>query len=321
MIREVTVISGKGGTGKTSLVGSLAYFAENKVMVDCDVDAADLHLILRGNNLASHDFIGSQKAVIDYELCNDCGLCLEYCRFDAIGERSETSESDARRYYVDSLACEGCGICAEFCPTRAIRMVDHVSGRWFFDDTEYGPLVHARLGIAEANSGKLVSLLRKTARDLAEKNNHELIIIDGSPGIGCPVIASLTGVDYALIVTEPTVAAVHDMERLLELTGHFGIHTGICINKCDLNRDMTDKIVQLAATAKIEVLSRIPYDTSVTRAQMAGLPYPEFRKDGVTKNFHELWNNLIEDMNRPHRRSRTNNVPLIQLGKPTEKEV
>ncbi|MCP4705298.1 MAG: hypothetical protein GY865_11870, partial [candidate division Zixibacteria bacterium] len=200
MIKEIAIISGKGGTGKTSIVGSLAYLAKNKIMVDCDVDAADLHLILHGKISSSNDFIGSKKAEINSDNCESCGICAEYCRFDAIKEKKDTS-SIISQFYVDEHSCEGCGICAKFCLIKAIKLKDHVSGKWFITETKYGPLVHAKLGIAEANSGKLVSLLRKTAHDLAVKNNNDMIIIDGSPGIGCPVIASLTGVSYALIVT------------------------------------------------------------------------------------------------------------------------
>jgi len=314
MIKEIAIISGKGGTGKTSIVGSLAYLAENKIIVDCDVDAADLHLILKGKNNLSNDFIGSQKAEMVPDNCNGCGICIEYCRFDAIKEKTDTS-ANITQFYVDEISCEGCGVCAKFCPDEAIKLKNHVSGKWFINETKYGPLIHAKLGIAEANSGRLVSLLRKTAQDMAEKNNYEMILIDGSPGIGCPVIASLTGVNYALIVTEPTVSAIHDMERLIELTQHFGIRAGICINKYDINLKLSDTIEQFAQNKKMKVLSRIPYDVGVTKAQIEGVPYLEYTKNGISKNIYKLWENLKQEIIAPNSKADNENKKLIQLDK------
>ncbi len=314
MIKEIVVISGKGGTGKTSLVGSLAYLAENKILVDCDVDAADLHLILGGKISSSKNFIGSKKAEILLDNCNSCGICTEYCRFDAIKEKTDTS-SNITQFYVDEYSCEGCGVCAKFCLDEAITFKDHISGKWFISDTKYGTLVHAKLGIAEANSGKLVSLLRKTAHDLAVKNNNEMILIDGSPGIGCPVIASLTGVNYALIVTEPTVSAIHDMERLFELTQHFGVKTGICINKFDINLKLCDTIEKFSQSKNIKVLSRIPYDIGVTKAQIEGVPYLEYTKNGISKSIYELWDNLKQEIIEPNNKTNMENNKLIQLDK------
>ena len=317
MIREIAIISGKGGTGKTSIVGSLAYLAENKIMVDCDVDAANLQLILSGKTNLSEDFIGSKKAEIIQDKCNNCGICTEYCRFDAIKEKTDTT-ANITQFYVDEISCEGCGVCAKFCPDDAIILKDHISGKWFITETKYGPLVHAKLGIAEANSGKLVSLLRKTAHDLAVKNNHEMIIIDGSPGIGCPVIASLTGINYALMVTEPTVSAIHDMKRLFELTQHFGIKTGVCINKYDINVKLCDTINQFSQDNNIKVLSRIPYDIGVTKAQIKGVPYLEYSKNGISKSIYELWNNLKEELIITEigaQKTNIENNKLIQLDK------
>jgi MinD superfamily P-loop ATPase len=312
VIKEIAIISGKGGTGKTSMVGSLAYLADNKIVVDCDVDAADLHLILRGKTKSSNNFIGSQKAIIDSDNCISCGICSEYCRFDAIKTKTDFSVNGTR-FYVDKLSCEGCGVCTKFCPEKAIKMEDHISGRWYINKTKYGPLVHAKLGIAEANSGRLVSLLRKTARDIAEKKNYEMLLIDGSPGIGCPVIASLTGVDYALIVTEPTVSAIHDMERLFDLTKHFGIKCGICINKFDINLHLSDQIEKFSKSNKIKILSRIPYDENVTKAQIKGIPYLEYCQDGCANEFHELWNNINRELRLQRIKSDKINNNLLQI--------
>jgi MinD superfamily P-loop ATPase len=290
-IKEIAVISGKGGTGKTSILGSLACLAKNKILADCDVDAADLHLILGGKINSSNEFIGGKKAQIINDKCNDCGMCIEYCRFHAIKDKFDRL-SKISETYIDKFSCEGCGVCLSFCPENAIELKDHMSGQWFTSETKYGPLVHARLGIAEANSGKLVSLLRKTAINIAEKNNYEYIFIDGSPGIGCPVIASLTGVDYALIVTEPTLSAIHDMKRISELTRHFGIKSGICINKCDINLRLCDLIEQFSHNNKIKILSKIPYNTDITKAQITGVPYLEYTDNGIADNIKELWEKL-----------------------------
>ncbi len=314
MISEIAIISGKGGTGKTSIVGSLAYLAKNKIMVDCDVDAADLQLILGGKINFSEDFIGSKKAEIIPDICNNCGICYEYCRFDAIKEKTDTP-TNITQFYVDEISCEGCGVCAKFCLDEAIKFKDHVSGKWFITETKYGSLVHAKLGIAEANSGKLVSLLRKTAHDLAVKNNYGMIIIDGSPGIGCPVIASLTGISYALIVTEPTVSAIHDMKRLFELTQHFGIKAGICINKYDINLRLCDTIEKFSQNKNIKVLSRIPYDIGVTKAQIEGIPYLEYTKNGISKNIYGLWKNLMKEIIVPNKKANKENNKQIQLDK------
>jgi len=312
-IKEITVISGKGGTGKTSIVGSLAYLAKNKIMVDCDVDAADLHLLLGGKTRSSNYFVGGKKAEIVADSCISCGTCTEYCRFGAINEKIENNNIT---YNIDKLSCEGCGVCAKFCPNEAIEMKDHISGQWYINETKYGPLIHAKLGIAEANSGRLVSLLRKSALEKALINNFETILIDGSPGIGCPVIASLTGVSYALIVTEPTVSAIHDMKRLIELTQHFNIKTGICINKYDINLKLSDSIEEFAQNKQIQVLSKIPYDAGITKAQIKGVPYLEYTQNGISKNIYTLWENLKKGItNQPNKeiKNLTENIQLDNL--------
>ena len=293
---ELVIVSGKGGTGKTSLVGSLAALSRNKVLVDCDVDAADLHLILQHNVLKTTEFIGGKQASIIQEKCTNCGICFEYCRFDAIKHELNADSTGEERYWIDKHACDGCAVCVRHCPEQAIDFNEVVSGEWYVSDTPHGPLLHARLGIAQANSGKLVSLLRQQARLLAEKTGLDLIIVDGPPGIGCPVIASITGAGYVLIVTEPSKSALHDMERLLQLISHFKIPVGICINRSDINLDLTARIEEFAKKQNISILGRIPYDPAVTKAQLAGTTVIEHVATGVSKDIELLWLNLSNQL-------------------------
>ena len=291
---ELVIVSGKGGTGKTSLVGSLAALSQNKVLVDCDVDAADLHLILENKIQKTSEFIGGKQAFIIEENCTNCGICVEYCRFDAIKHATLSSSTEKERYWIDKHACDGCGVCVRHCPEKAIEFKEVISGEWYLSDTPYGPLVHARLGFAQGNSGKLVSLLRQQARVLAEKKGMDLILVDGPPGIGCPVIASVTGANYILIVTEPSMSAMHDMERVLRLTRHFNIPTGICINKSDINPAITSQIEEFAKDESIRVLGQIPYDPSVTAAQLEGTTIVEYNANGASESVKLLWSNLSE---------------------------
>ena len=293
---ELVVISGKGGTGKTSLVGSLAALSQNKLMVDCDVDAADLHLILRNDILKSSEFIGGKQASIIDDRCTNCGMCQEYCRFDAIKLDVSAGDATGGRYWIDPHACDGCGVCVHHCPELAIDFREVVSGKWFISDTPYGPLLHARLGLAQANSGKLVSVLRQQARLLAEKKGLDLILVDGPPGIGCPVIASITGTGYVLIVTEPSMSAMHDMKRLLQLTKHFRIPTGICVNKSDINTAITSQIEEFAKSQGIKVLGLIPFDPAVTEAQLARTTVVEQHTNNATSSIKHLWSNLSNEL-------------------------
>ncbi|MGC8862499.1 MAG: ATP-binding protein, partial [Armatimonadota bacterium] len=242
MPTELAVVSGKGGTGKTSLVASFAALAESKVLADCDVDAADLHLVLAPRVIERADFTGGKSARVILENCIGCGKCAEVCRFDAVTFDGPPNDVVAKTYLIDPLSCEGCGVCAHFCPAQAIEFSPHVSGEYYISETRHGLLVHARLGIAQENSGKLVTLVRREARRVAEERGLDLLIIDGAPGIGCPVIASLAGVDLALIVTEPTVSGMHDLDRVADLAAHFGIPACVCVNKCDINLQMTRRI-------------------------------------------------------------------------------
>lgn len=245
-MKEMVIISGKGGTGKTSIVASFAALADKCVVADADVDAADLHLVLEPTIVHREDFSGGSRARITSEQCTACGKCEEVCRFDAISYDGPGNGKVDKTYRIDPIACEGCGVCAYFCAEKAIEFGPVVNGQLFVSETRCGPMVHAKLGIAEENSGKLVTAVRKEARQLAEKQERELIIVDGPPGIGCPVIASLTGASLAFIVTEPTLSGEHDLHRVLELTRHFGIPAAVCVNKWDLNPSMAEQIERKA---------------------------------------------------------------------------
>ncbi len=281
-MKELVVISGKGGTGKTSIVAALASLAQNKVMADCDVDASDLHLILSPRIIKEEDFPGNKIAVVDKDRCIHCGDCAAQCKFDAISINIE----------IDPISCEGCGVCTYFCPEDAITLEEKKSGTWFISETDYGPMVHARLGIAEDNSGKLVTLVRKEAMKVAKEKGYELIITDGSPGIGCPVISSITGASLVLVVTEPSVSGVHDMKRVVELAQNFKIKTALCINKYDLNNENTEEIENFCKSNNIEVVGRIPYDVDFTRAQVAVKSIVEYSDGTASSEIKSMWEKL-----------------------------
>ena len=284
-MKELVVISGKGGTGKTSIMAAFASLAKNKVLCDADVDAADLHLLTDPEIKKRYDFQGGGIAVIDPDKCTQCGLCRELCRWEAISEQFE----------VDSIECEGCGVCVDFCPEQAIEFPLSTCGQWFISDTRFGPMVHARLGIAEENSGKLVTLIRQEAKKLAEKNKLDLIITDGPPGVGCPVIASIGGATALLIVTEPTVSGLHDMERVAQLSDHFKVPAMVCVNKFDLNTDQTQAIEKLAKEKNITVLERIPFDPIFTKSMVQGKTIFEYNtKSTVGQAVKQLWRKIIE---------------------------
>ena len=281
-MKEVVILSGKGGTGKTSIVGSFAAIAQNKVMADCDVDAADLHLLLNPSIREKYEFHSGEVAVIDKDKCIECGLCERLCRFDAIHD-----------YVIDPVSCEGCGFCSHICPVDAITMNECKAGDWFISDTRHGPLVHARLGIAQENSGKLVALVRQQSKKLAEKNGLDYVISDGPPGIGCPVISSLSGVSLALIVTEPTLSGMHDMDRVLAVCKHFGVSAMVCINKYDLNDMNTVAIHEYCREKEVEVAAMIPFDNVVTEAMVNGVSVVEQQSDGrVAREIKSLWQHI-----------------------------
>jgi len=296
-MKEIVVISGKGGTGKTSVVASFAALATDAVLADCDVDAADLHLILKPDIKQAHDFSGGKRASIITEKCIGCGRCEEVCNFDAPEFNGPANEIVAKTYMIDPIACEGCGVCVHFCPVDAIEFKDAINGRWFISDTRFGPMVHAKLGIAEENSGKLVSLIRKQAKQIAAEQNKDLIIVDGSPGIGCPVIASITGADLVLAVTEPTISAQHDLERVIELTSHFKIPTAVCINKYDINPEIAKTIGKSIEQRGLKLAGKIAYDISVTKAQIAGKSIVEYSNNGLKNQIISLWESILDVLN------------------------
>ena len=267
-IQECVIISGKGGTGKTSVTASFAALSAGRaVLADCDVDAADLHLVLTPKIVESTDFRSGYEAVIRSETCTGCGTCADLCRFDAIHYVKRPFGKTL--YEVDPVACEGCGVCVRFCPAKAIDFPERLCGVWMLSETRCGPMVHARLGAAAENSGKLVATVRQEARCVAAERGLPLIITDGPPGIGCPVIASVTGADRVLVVTEPTVSGEHDLARVLQLARHFEVPTFVCVNKWDINPEMTERIEQAALKAGATVAGRIRYDRAVTAAQRA----------------------------------------------------
>jgi MinD superfamily P-loop ATPase len=292
-MKELVVISGKGGTGKTSIAASFAVLAKDAVLADCDVDAADLHLILEPKVKRESNFSGGKRASVITEQCVGCGKCKEVCRFDAIKSNGSPIGSEDEVFTVDPISCEGCKVCVEFCPVGAIDFNDVVNGRWFISDTRFGPMVHAELGIAEENSGKLVTLIRREAKRIAMEYKKDLIISDGSPGIGCPVIASITGADLVLIITEPTLSGMHDLGRVADLTESFGIPKLVCINKSDLNPDMTKQIVQKTGERGIKLAGEIRYDKAFTKAQIMKATIIEYTGGQVAEDVKALWRNIV----------------------------
>ena len=282
--KELLILSGKGGTGKTSITASLAHLAsEPRVLADCDVDASDLHLVLSPTVEQEHEFVSGVKARVLEELCTGCGTCGELCQFEAI---SITPEGTAR---ADDLNCEGCGVCAHFCPESAIELDPARCGKWFISSTRFGPMVHARLKPGEENSGKLVALVKRKASELAEELDKELILVDGPPGIGCPVIASISGAHLVLAVTEPTQSGMHDLDRVMGLTRHFKVPACVCINKWDLNQEMTRQIERYCRDNGIPLAGLIPFDQAVTEAQIQGVCVTEAGQTPSAQALIELW--------------------------------
>jgi len=269
LMKELVIISGKGGTGKTSLMAAFASLAGNKALCDADVDAADLHLLMEPAVSEQHDYQGGNTAIIDPDKCTECNMCRELCKWNAINDSFE----------VDPIECEGCGVCVYFCPEKAIDFPVKTCGEWFISDTRFGPMVHARLGIAEENSGKLVTLVRQEAKKLAEESNLDLLMTDGPPGIGCPVIASIGGASAVLIVTEPTVSGRHDMERVAQLAAHFNVPAMMCVNKFDLNPDQAQAIEEFAKEKNISVLGQVPFDPIFTKSMIQGQTIFEYNTE------------------------------------------
>jgi len=286
-MKEIVIISGKGGTGKTSIIAAFASLFENKVLCDADVDAADLHLIMEPDIKERHDFQSGRTALINRDKCVECGLCRDLCRWDAISED----------FVVDSIECEGCGVCWYFCPEKAIESPLNTCGEWYLSDTRFGPMAHARLDIAEENSGKLVSLIRQEGKKLAEEKNMDLLLTDGPPGIGCPVIASLGGAAAVLIVSEPTVSGRHDMQRVAQLAAFFKIPAMLCVNKFDLNPDEGEAIEAFAKEKNIDVIGRVPFDPTFTKAMVQGKTIVEFDEHSKGCDaVKSIWKNLAQSL-------------------------
>jgi MinD superfamily P-loop ATPase len=288
MMKQLVVLSGKGGTGKTTVAAALAHMASRElpiVLADADVDAANLELVLDPTKQEEHGFIGGQLAVIDPEKCTACGVCAEVCRFDAVLPGDEA-------YRVDPLACEGCASCFYQCPEEAIRMEEQQAGLWFRSDTRFGPLFHAHLFAAQENSGKLVTLVKQQARLRGLDTGAALVLVDGPPGIGCPVISASAGMDLALHVVEPTVSGVHDLERIMGTTDHFGVPSLVLINKADLNPTRSEEIAAYCAGRSVEVVGRVPYDDVVTEAMVQGQPVTDYADGPVTEALKETWSRV-----------------------------
>ena len=282
MANEIAIISGKGGTGKTTICAALAMFTGDAVLADCDVDAPDLHIILQPTIKSSSDFVGSLVAVIDENRCTECGLCEQACRFHAVTDST-----------VDSIACEGCGVCAHVCPENAVQMIDRYSGTLYVSETRIGNMVHAKLFPGEGNSGKLVTEVRKLSTAIADKQEIHTVLIDGSPGIGCPVIATVTGIRLGVIVTEPTMSGIHDMKRVLDLLKRFRISATVIINKFDLNLTNTEAIEQYCQENDVEVLGKIKFDPVMTQSMVAAKSLPEFAPNHeISLLLHEIWNRI-----------------------------
>ena len=290
-MKEIVVISGKGGTGKTVLVASFAALTKNKVIADCDVDAADLYLLLHPTVKKQVEFRSGQTAIIDQDKCIQCGKCLVLCRFEAV-KTKKNEKGGLKEMEIDPISCEGCGVCYHVCPVDAIKMEENISGELFISETRYGPFIHAKLGIAEENSGKLVTKVRQTAKDIAVREGKDYIISDGPPGIGCPVIASLSGADCALIITEPTLSGLHDARRVADVAKHFNVTVKIVVNKYDLNPVVTNQIEEFCRERGVPVIGKIIFDKKVVEAMVEGKNIVEYSDGPVKDEIIKIWNIL-----------------------------
>lgn len=297
-MKQIVILSGKGGTGKTSVTAAFAHLAWassqsngslRTVLVDADVDASNLELVLSPRTLETHEFRAGQVAIIDQDLCEGCGVCAELCRFDAIHQEDGV-------YAVDPIACEGCALCFYQCPSQAIRTEEQVAGKWFRSDSRYGPLFHAALAPGQENSGKLVTLVKQQGRLLALDEARDLVLVDGPPGIGCPVISAAAGADLALIVAEPTAAGIHDMARVLETTQHFGVPALVCINKYDLYAEGAARIEAYCREADLAIVGRLPFDTTVTEAMVQGQPVTAFDPARpISQELRAVWERVLDN--------------------------
>lgn len=312
-MKQVLILSGKGGTGKTFVCASFASVADNTVFADCDVDAANLHILLKPVVKETHDFSGGRVAEISPDACTGCGVCMEHCRFDALGWSNHTLDSagpvqtagrlrtagtpqetvgEKPVVVVDPIACEGCGVCGLVCPADAVSYRTSDAGQWYVSSTDYGPMVHAHLYAGEENSGKLVQQVRERARHEAEETGKELVLIDGPPGTGCPVMSALTGVDYAVLVTEPTVAGAHDLKRVVEPARHFSTSVGMIVNKSTIHPEGVDELREFAEAQNIQYLGEIPYDKKVVDSIADLLPYTHIYNDHIAVELRNMWEQI-----------------------------
>ena len=288
-MKEIVIISGKGGTGKTSITASFAVLGGKDVVIaDCDVDAADMHILLKPENATSEDFYSGELAVIDQDICTQCGKCFDVCRFDAIDVTNGI-------HTVDELSCEGCGYCARVCPVDAITNIPLNVGKWHIANTKLNqPFVHAKLGIGADNSGKLVAHVKNIAKEIADEYNRPYVIVDGSPGVGCPVVSSLSGANFVVLVTEPTVSGLHDLKRVYELVKKFHIKAGCIINKSDLNLDKTTEIVEFLKSEDIVHLANLPYDENFTKAMTDCKTIVEIEDNKIKNILTQTWDKIKE---------------------------
>lgn len=293
-MKQLVILSGKGGTGKTSITAAFAHLLSldnapfRVVLADADVDAANLELVLAPTVLSQEEFWGGKTAVIDAETCLGCGTCEAVCRFDAIS-------NDVNGYHVDPIACDGCAACVYECPQGAITMQEQLAGQWFRSDSRYGPVFHAALIPAQENSGKLVTLVKQHARLLALDDGYDLVLVDGPPGIGCPVISATSGASLALIVAEPTAVGIHDMHRVLATAAHFNVPALVCINKADIYPEGTAEIEAFCQEQDIPVVGKVPYDRAVTTAMVQGQPVTAYRADTpASQALVAVWDAVVE---------------------------
>ncbi len=284
MLRQITIVSGKGGTGKTTLSSSFSYLAKQRVMADCDVDAPNLHIILKPEIKEIHEYIGSKKAILDQSKCVKCGICKKVCRFDAIG-------FDDNKYFIKEYACEGCNACVMKCPGGALKLADSLSGEYYSSETPKGPMTHALLQPGEDSSGGLIAEVRKESVRVAREKNIPIVIIDGAPGIGCPATSSITSTSYVVIVTEPTMSGLHDLKRIVKTVEHFRIPMGIAINKYDINESQTNEIEKYCADKSLEILGKIPYDSTVKTATEEAKSIM-FYECPASHEIQKIWNKI-----------------------------
>ncbi len=283
-MKQVTILSGKGGTGKTTITASFSALSENTVFADCDVDASNLHLLLNPTMRDTIEFKGLNVAMINPDKCIECGKCMELCRFNAIHD-----------FKVDPIHCEGCKVCVVNCPVEAIDFNERICGHAYISDTAYGPMSHARLTPGMENSGKLVTLVRQNASKLAEEQDKDLVLVDGSPGIGCPVIASIADIDASIVVVEPTLSGIHDLKRAIQLLDHFEVKPLVVINKYDINDENSEELEKYCSENDLPLLGKIPFDPSVTEAMVQGVPIVEYDPDTLaSKAIKVAWKKFNE---------------------------